>query len=158
MNTVSESIFQELDFFAVSLILGVVLVLIYDCLRIFRQIVRHGNFWISVEDFCFWILAGFVIFAMLYQKNDGLIRGFSIGGVALGMLCYNQLVSRYVVKYIVRFLKKLISIVRKICRFVSAPFQKAGTLMMNRQRKITKYLNKRLKKIKKEVKMGISKK
>ena len=158
MNTVSESIFQELDFFAVSLVLGVFLVLVYDCLRIFRRIVRHGNFWISAEDLCYWIMAAFVIFAMLYQKNDGLIRGFSIGGVVLGMLFYNQLISRYVVKYIVYILRKIISIVRKTCAFVSAPFRKAGTLMVNRQRKITKYLNKRLKKIKKEVKMGISKK
>ena len=72
---VSENIFQELDFFAVSFALGILLVLIYDCLRIFRRLVRHGTMWISLEDLLYWIFTAFVIFAMLYQKNDGLIRG-----------------------------------------------------------------------------------
>lgn len=165
MSTVSENIFHELDFFAVSFLLGILLVLAYDCLRIFRQLVRHGVIWISLEDLIYWIITAFAVFSMLYQKNDGLIRGFAIGGVVLGMLLYNQLISRYTVRYIVRFFRKIIYIVNKICRFLSAPFRKAvrivapkGMMVYWKSKKIMKYYKKRLKKMKNEIKIGISKK
>lgn len=157
MNAVSQDIFQELDFFAASFLLGMLLVLVYDCLRIFRQIVRHGTAWVSVEDLCYWIGSAFAVFAMLYRKNDGLIRGFAIGGVAAGMLLYNRFVSRYTVRYMVLILKK-------ICRVLSWPLKKAyraaapaGAFLRGRGKKFMKYLKKRLKKLKNEIKMGISK-
>ena len=126
MMTVSENIFHELDFFAVSFLLGIVLVLVYDCLRIFRRLLRHSPAWIALEDLCYWIVTAFVIFAMLYQKNDGLIRGFSIGGIVLGMFLYNQFISCYTVRYIARFLKKIIRMIHKAWRFLSAPFRRAA--------------------------------
>ncbi len=165
MKAVSENIFQELDFLAVSFLLGIFLVLVYDCLRIFRRLVRHGTVWISLEDLCYWIVTAFAIFAMLYQKNDGLIRGFSIGGVVIGMLLYNQFISRYTVPFIVRFLEKIIHIVKKICRFVFLPFRKIasvlypkGSQLAGKGKKFIKYQKKRLQKIEKEIKIGISKK
>lgn len=163
--TVSENIFRELDFFAVSFLLGILLVLVYDCLRIFRRLVRHGTVWISLEDLGYWIVTAFVIFAMLYQKNDGLIRGFSIGGVVLGMLLYNQFISRYTVRYIVWILKKVIHFVEKVCKFIFAPFRKAAgavstksMTVINKGRKLAKYSKKQLKKMRNEIKIGISKK
>lgn len=165
MMTVSENIFHELDFFAVSFALGILLVLVYDCLRILRRLVRHGVVWISLEDLCYWIFTAFVIFAMLYQKNDGLIRGFSIGGIVLGMVLYNQLISRYTVKYITRAFRKVIRFVQKITRFVLTPFRKAAkkasnkcSILAGKGRKFKKYLNKRLKRAGKLIKIGISKK
>jgi len=165
MMTVSENIFRELDFFAVSFALGILLVLVYDCLRIFRRLVRHGTVWISLEDLCYWIFTAFAIFVMLYQKNDGLIRGFSIGGIALGMLLYNQFISRYTVKYIAHILKKIIRFVDKICRFILTPIRLAAKKIANqksiiagRKRKFKKYLNKRLKRMSKLIKIGLSKK
>lgn len=165
MMAVSENIFHELDFFAVSFVLGILLVLVYDCLRIFRRLITHGTVWISLEDLCYWIFTALVIFAMLYQKNDGLIRGFSIGGIVLGMLLYNQLISRYTVKYIARILSRIIRFIEKICGFVLTPFRKAAKKIANRSsiiavkgRKFKKNLNKRLKRTGKLIKIGISKK
>ena len=161
MMTVSEDIFREMDFFAVSFVLGIVLVLIYDCLRILRRLIRHGVIWISLEDLCYWVFTAFVIFAMLYQKNDGLIRGFSIGGIVLGMFLYNQFISGYTVKYIARVLKKIIRFLQKICRFILTPFRKAankGSVLAGKGRKFKKYLNKRLKRAGKLIKIGMVKK
>lgn len=165
MNMVSENIFHELDFFAVSFVLGMLLVPVYDCLRIFRRIVRHGVFWISLEDFIYWIATAFAVFAMLYRKNDGLIRGFSIGGVVLGMLLYNRFVSRYTVRCIVCVLEKIIQFVKKTGTRVLAPFWKLkkrlsakSVTAVDKGRKILKYQKRRLKKMKKEIKIGITKK
>lgn len=165
MITVSENIFHELDFFAVSFLLGILLVLAYDCLRIFRRIVRHGTIWISLEDLCYWVVTAFMIFAMLYQKNDGLIRGFSIGGIVLGMLLYNQFISRYTVRYIARFLKKIIYIIKKVWNFIFTPVRKAAkaaaarsAILVHKERKMKKYIRKQLKKMGNEIKIGLSKK
>ena len=153
MITVSENIFQELDFFAVSFLLGILLVLVYDCLRIFRRLLRHGAGLIAAEDLCYWIITAFVIFAMLYQKNEGLIRGFSIGGIVAGMFLYNQFISRYTVRCIAGFLKKIIRMIQRVWRFLSAPFRKAAKTVADRSsrladkgKKIIKYEKKQLKK------------
>ncbi len=164
-HAVSESIFHELDFFAVSFLLGILLVLAYDCLRIFRRIFRHGVVWISLEDLAYWIVAAFVIFAMLYQKNEGLIRGFAIGGIVLGMLLYNRFISRYTVSWMVLFLEKVIHIIEKICRFIFSPFRKLhkaatakGRAVCGRGRKFAKFQKKRLQNLEKKIKIGITKK
>ena len=163
MNTVSQDIFQELDFFTASVLLGAFLVLCYDGLRIFRQLARHGIFWISLEDFCYWVLTAFAVFAMLYQKNDGLIRGFAIGGVVFGMLVYNHFISRFLVRYSVMALKKIIDFVQKLIGILIKPFQKVIRTFVPKHlflkhllKKLIKNLKKRLKKIQKEIKMGIS--
>ena len=162
-ETVSQSIFQELDFFTASFLLGAFLVLCYDCLRIFRQLVRHGVLWISLEDFCYWVMAAFAVFAMLYKKNDGLIRGFSIGGVVLGMLLCNYLISRFLVRFLVMILKKIITLVKRVLAVLTRPFRKAirtcvpKILILKRIfKKLTRNLKKELKKIQKEIKMGLS--
>lgn len=72
MMSVSESILQEADFFAVSIVSGCLLVFLYDVLRVLRRLLPHGTILIAVEDIIYWMVCAFFIFAMLYQKNDGL--------------------------------------------------------------------------------------
>lgn len=165
MNSVSQSIFRELDFFAVSFLLGILLMFVYDILRIFRQVIRHGTTWVALEDLSYWVMVAFVSFSMLYKKNDGLIRGFAIAGILLGMLLYNQLISRHSVPHIVRILKKMIHMFHKLANFLLRPFRivkkKAAAkinIMGQKNKKKKKYVKNRLKKIKNEIRIGISKK
>ncbi len=165
MNTVSQSILKELDFFAVSFLLGILLMFVYDILRIFRQVARHGSAWMALEDLSYWIMVAFVSFSMLYLKNDGLIRGFAIGGIALGMFLYNQLISRHTVPHIVRVLKKILHMAGRLCHFLLTPFRKlkkkaktGACAVSTKEKKLRKYVKKRLKKIINEVKIGLSKK
>lgn len=77
-SRVSEGIFTEAVFLGISVLVGMGLFLLYDIFRIFRRIVPHGAIWIGVEDFCYWLLCTAAVFLMLYQENDGMIRGFAI--------------------------------------------------------------------------------
>ena len=95
-SRVSEGIFTEAVFLGISVLVGMGLFLLYDIFRIFRRIVPHGAIWIGVEDFCYWLLCTAAVFLMLYQENDGMIRGFAIGGVIFGMILYFFLLSRFV--------------------------------------------------------------
>lgn len=98
MMAVSAAISEQAASLGVSILIGGALFLLYDILRIFRRIVPHGNFWIGMEDFVYWICCTAVVFVMLYRENDGMVRGFSIGGIVLGMLLYYLLLSRFVIR------------------------------------------------------------
>ena len=54
-----------------------------------------------------------MVFGMVFRTNDGLVRGFSIGGILLGMLFYNHFVSPFFVKYLSLFLRKIMVILKK---------------------------------------------
>lgn len=78
-----------------SLCLGAWLMVVYDCLRLFRLMVRHGSVLVGIEDFFYWIYAGLAVFMLLYEQNDGVLRAYVIAGVFGGMILYDRLVSRF---------------------------------------------------------------
>ena len=89
MMAVSAAISEQAASLGVSILIGGALFLLYDIFRIFRRVVPHGNFWIGVEDFFYWLCCTAVVFVMLYRENDGMVRGFSIGGIMIGMLLWD---------------------------------------------------------------------
>ena len=107
MIAVSEGIHQELIFLLISVALGEGLIILYDIFRIFRQVIPHGVIWTAIEDVCYWVVCALLAFGMVFRTNDGLVRGFSIGGILLGMLFYNHFVSPFFVKYLSLFSGKL---------------------------------------------------
>lgn len=110
---VSEDIHQEMLFLLISLALGEGLVIFYDIFRILRRVIPHGVIWISLEDLFYWIICALLVFGMVFQTNDGLVRGFSIGGICIGMLFYNHFVSPILVKGISGILGKIIRFWKK---------------------------------------------
>ncbi len=110
----SANIMQEIYFLMHAIVLGVFITFIYDWIRIFRRIVTHNLFFISIEDMLFWIVCSFKIFLMLYQENNGMLRWFAIVGAALGMILYKILFGRFFVKYVTLFLQKLLHLLKKI--------------------------------------------
>lgn len=154
---VSEMILKETDILLKAFATGVILVFCYDLLRIIRRLIPHGNLWIALEDILFWAASAVTIFAMLYRENDGYLRGFSIGGVILGMLLYSLLLGRFVVKGSVFLLEKILYILLRplVClyRLLLRPFKACG----RQGRKIARFVKKRLKKLWKTIKIGLCK-
>ena len=90
----NEAIAIEMRFFVISILWGCLILVIYDLLRIFRNIIRHNKIAIGIEDILYWILCGVLIFKMMYKHYNGIIRAFSILGMFIGMLiCKTILVS-----------------------------------------------------------------
>lgn len=98
---------QELLFFIRTFLAGVLITAGYDMLRIFRNIIPHGNFWVSLEDLFYWCGAGVTLFSVIYRENDGTIRVYALAGIALGALVYHEGPSRFLVKYISIILSKI---------------------------------------------------
>ena len=152
----SESILKEADILLKALATGAVLILVYDFLRIIRRLVPHGTVWIAIEDILFWVGSAVAVFAMLCQENDGYLRGFSIGGVVLGMILYSVTLSPLVVKESVFLLEKILYLLFRplVCFF---KLLKKPVRFMGKSRKIGRFLKKQLKKVWKTVKIGLCK-
>lgn len=99
-----KAITAELHLFGLSVLTGIGLMFVYDCLRIFRMMIRHGTVWVGLEDIGYWAICGLTVFYLLYRENDGRIRWYVVGCIFLTMVIYNRCVSIFFLKW----LKKLI--------------------------------------------------
>lgn len=77
---------NEIVIFLQAFLSGCIVFLVYNCIRIIRRLIKHNLFFVSLEDFIFWIGAGFYLFAEIYSTSDGSIRWFFVVGVAAGVL------------------------------------------------------------------------
>ena len=96
----SISIRYEAQLFVMSMVTGAGLMAVYDCLRIFRLLCSHGTLAVGVEDILFGLYCGIMTFMLMYEQNDGSLRGYCIGGVILGMALYQRLISQNLLKYL----------------------------------------------------------
>ena len=99
---------EEFQAAGTALVHGVVITVVYDLIRIFRRVISHGNFWIGVEDFLFWIWTSLWIFSVLYRENDGNLRMYTIFAMILGMLVYHRTISEPFVKISGKIFRKII--------------------------------------------------
>ena len=148
MNTM---ISMEVKFFLMSVMWGAILLVIYDCLRIFRKVIEHDSVWISIEDIIYWAFSAVLIFRMMYELNNGIIRGFSIAGVVLGMIVYKYSISEYVVKGISFVLIQVKKFIKKMIHILLKPLQFVRKKLLQLLRAIGRFVKKRVEPVKKFV-------
>ena len=102
-----------------SLFWGMVLAFEYDCIRVFRRIVKHKRVWtISVEDIIYWINVAITAFSIIYELNNGIIRGFVTGGFIAGAFIYRYSVGKLFVKYTTFILQLVLKPLKTLIRFI----------------------------------------
>lgn len=84
-----EEIIHEARFFLLSLLTGIIWLFSYDLIRVVRLFVPHKKWLIFIVDYLFWFVGSFFVFVMIYQVNDGIIRGFSVAAMVIGMIAYH---------------------------------------------------------------------
>lgn len=129
-----------------SVITGVFITFVYDLLRIFRRVVPHAGFMVSLEDLAFWIYCGTEVFLLMYRESNGTLRWFAVLGALGGMLFYRKAVSPLLVKHVALLLGKLLKILGKILQWLFRPFCFVGRKTGNAVHKIGGRTKKRLKK------------
>lgn len=118
-----EGINLELRLFLSSIVWGITLIVFYDCFRIFRRIIKHNKFWAAFEDVIYWTVSAFLIFCLMYQMNDGAIRGFALVGILIGMVLYHYSISSFIVKFTSLGIEKCILSTKKFIKFISKPIR-----------------------------------
>lgn len=84
----------ELSVFLSACLSGNLICLIYGALCVFRRIIKHKLFWISVEDFMFWIGIALYLFLQMYRACAGSIRWYFVCGVLAGGFLTGQLLQK----------------------------------------------------------------
>lgn len=148
----NKAITIELQFFLVSILSGAILLAVYDILRILRRVIKHNSVFIAIEDLLFWVVSSVFIFAMMYRQNNGIIRGFSVMGMAIGMILYHYILSELFVNLITKLINTLLSPIRYVIKQV----RRLMHYIVLRGKKLIKFLQLRLKKIMKLVTMKLS--
>lgn len=85
---------KELSVFLQAVLAGNLVYLSYLAIRIFRRILKHNLFWVSVEDAIFWIAVGFYLFFKIYQTSNGTIRWYFVLGVLAGGILTHHIISK----------------------------------------------------------------
>lgn len=123
---------EELLVFKDAFLLGIAMVIVYDILRLFRRILPHGIVWVSIEDILYWLVAGIMIFLLLYYRNDGEFRFYIVFGIASGALLYYLLCGRFLFRFlagnIFKCKKQLKKIVKAFTIWLVKRFRNRGDL------------------------------
>lgn len=119
----SDSIVQDNYFLLYSLLLGVVVTIFYDILRIFRRVIKHRDALVSIEDFFYWIVVAISVFYVMHTENNGTLRWFAILGAAIGMSIYKKLLSAAFVNISSGGLVIILKYAGKIISFILRPFK-----------------------------------
>ncbi len=112
MSGVSTQVMHQLEAFGYAVICGISLTAVYDGIRIFRRILRHGIVLVSLEDVLYWLLFAVAEFLLLYQVESGMMRAYVFLGTALGAAAYHLLLGRH----LVRIASRLILFVKELFR------------------------------------------
>lgn len=97
-----------------STLMGIYLAFIYDNIRIFRRIVPHNTFFVSVEDIVYWIYLGAKVFLLMYHESNGMLRWFAVGGAIAGIFVYKRMFGRFYVHYVSLIFQKILQRLRGI--------------------------------------------
>lgn len=101
-----SSVYWEWELFLLSIKIGVKIAVIYEAIFIFRMFVKHGKWIKMLEDSCYWIYATTILFRLQYRYSNGVLRGFSILGVFLGMVLYYIVVGKFINRWLENGRKK----------------------------------------------------
>lgn len=106
----------ELYLISEAILLGIILRIAYDILRISRRIIRRNNIIVGIEDTIYWIISGICGFVLIYDFNGGSVRVHIFLFIALGMVLYSVSLSHIFVKYVSLILLKFKFVIVKVLK------------------------------------------
>lgn len=147
----SQEIIQEVTFFLHSVLVGLVITFVYDWILVFRKLVKHGGFLVSVEDFIFWLACGIAVFYMLYKENNGVLRWFAVVGASLGMVFYKTVIKDRFVRIMSTCIYKMLWLIFRVIQIVLKPLKwlffrakRAVQFVAKKMKKCQEFVKKRL--------------
>lgn len=150
----SPDIVFEMDFLFHSFLMGILITILYDILRIARRVIPHNLLAVSVEDFFYWTFCSFFIFAMLIRENNGILRWFSVAGAMAGMFLYKKTLGFLFVKYVSLLFCRLLHLVDRALRLLCRPLYLVQRRLFWARRKSGNRLKMGLRAVKKKLTRG----
>ena len=109
----STYIQYEIWLFLQSFVLGAGLLLFYRLIRVIRRLFSRSSAYSGLFDILYWLVLTMLVFARIYQTNQGILRNFLFFGLLSGaFFTYLTLASAFelicykILEIPVRFMKK----------------------------------------------------
>ena len=132
----NEQILEELQLLAVSIYAGLVFILCYDVIRIFRRVFPASMARSIIEDVLFWTAAAIYLFQLFLRYNYGSPRYYGIGATALTMLIYEWLVGRRIINPLSNRLRQFLRILLKPLKKIRNGFKLVYHKVFQKKKKI----------------------
>ncbi len=110
--------------FLATVYAGFVIGFVYDLFRMIRQITRPGKLVTGLLDLVFWLLMALLSFLVVFKVNYGVIRLYTIAGLAIGWGLYAFVLSPFVFKLLIGIYKLVAGLCKWIARIIGWPFKK----------------------------------
>lgn len=105
---------QQVETFAIIVLTGLILGLLFDSFRVMRSILRPRWMIGSVADLTYWLLATVIVFTALLFGNWGELRLYVFIGLLVGVSLYFKFLSRGTVKGLITVLRFVGKIIRAV--------------------------------------------
>ena len=92
------SVNQEAYILLATIYGGILIGFIYDLYKVVREIFHPKKFATNLQDIIFWTIISVVAFYILIFSNQGDLRFYNFLGFMLGVLVYQYLLSKWIVK------------------------------------------------------------
>ncbi len=89
----NDAVVSELELLIFSFLSGIICFFGYDLLLVQRIFFRRSLILEKIEDILYWLAASVFVFSVIYKKNSGVIRSYSVVGMLAGMLLYRAVVG-----------------------------------------------------------------
>lgn len=93
---------KELNVFIQAILVGNLLYLIYKAMGVLRLLIKHHSFWISLEDFIYWVFVTVYVFLSIQNNCNGNIRWYFIMGLLGGSLVTHYFIGKITRKCIAK--------------------------------------------------------
>ena len=125
---------------------GLVLMVCYDAIRIFRRVFRASIIRVIVEDVIFWTVAALFIFQMFFKYNYGRPRYYGVIAVLGTMALFEWLVGKRVVEkcavILTKIMKTLLKPLKKLKKVITI---KSKSILTKHKRRKNSHTNKNTK-------------
>lgn len=138
----------QVSTFLLSVILGVLLCIIYDFIRIFHKHYRKNGVLIIAVDIFYFILAAIITYSFLLLRCLGNIRFFVFVGGIIGFFLFRKFLSDYLIKtveFVIKISKKIYGFLKAPIVFVFTMLAKFFSVLLKYIKNIAKWLKKHLK-------------
>lgn len=160
----SSPVISENLFLLYSFGMGIFITFVYDIFRIWRRVLHHNRFFISLEDILFWLFSAISVFYLMHTQSNGTLRWFAVFGALIGMLLYKKTISPFYVKWSSFLLNKVIKLLKKILHIAGKPVKllekkgiQTGKQSVSGSRRAAGMVKKRLTAFAKLLKITVSK-
>lgn len=116
--------------FLIYILTGILIGVFFDIFRIFRRSFRTPDFITCLQDILFWIFTGLFLLYVIFEFNNGELRWYIFLGVALGIVIYILMFSKYFIKINVTVITFVKNVVVKILKVLLIPLNWIKKLIM----------------------------